>query len=192
MIKAMSKGMTPAQVQVIEEHCTSYRLVEVVDGNSKEVDLKEIPWNLYQANKNITFYFKPPQEENRAAAGEGGEVVQLVAEEVLLKFEPLPLWGCTNRFLSRHKVGMVTLEDIVYIAKLLRESETQFLKGIQKESKRGLGGQEKGTIGKAWAGVRSQQDQISFLHETMASTLETHIIKPVEVLKTKLEQEKNR
>ena len=191
MIKAMCKGMTPAQVQVIEEHCTSYRLVELVDGNSKEVDLKEIPWNLYQANKNITFFFKPPQEET-SLTSEGGEVIQLVAEEVLLKFEPLNLWGCTNKFLSRHKAGMATLEDLLYIAKQLRDNESTFTKGLQKEMKRGLVSQEKGTIGKAWAGVRSQQDQITFLHETMVKAIDTHIIKPIEVLKLKLDQEKTR
>jgi hypothetical protein len=191
MIKTMSKGMTPAQVQVIEEHCTAYRLVEVIDSASREVDLNEIPWNLYQANKNITFYFKPPQEEGPATA-EAGEVVALVSEEVLAKFEPINVWGCTKQFMTRYKLGISTLEDVISVSKVRRESEIAFVKSIEKVTTKAGTIQEKGTIGKAWTGIREQHNQLIFLHQTMSSILDSHILRPTEELKTRMETEKNR
>jgi hypothetical protein len=191
MIKTMSKGMTPAQVQVIEEHCTAYRLVEVIDSASREVDLNEIPWNLYQANKNITFYFKPPQEEGPATA-EAGEVVALVSEEVLAKFEPINVWGCTKQFMTRYKLGISTLEDVISVSKVRRESEIAFMKTLSKSAKRPRSSQEKGTMGKAWVGVLGQQNQIIFLHEKMSSILQSHVVGPLEILRTKIDHEKTR
>lgn len=191
MIKAMSKGMTPAQVEVIEEYCTAYHLVEVIDNNSRELEPQEIPWLLFQANKNITFYFKPPQEKGPATA-EDGEVVVLIPDDVLAKFEPTNVWGCTKQFMSRSKLGIGTLEDVLAVAKMRRESEIHFLKSLEKGATKATSSQEKGTVGKAWSGIRGQQNQLIFLHQNMANVFESHVLRPVEALKTKLEQEKTR
>ena len=189
MIKTMSRGMTPAQVQVIEEHCDNYKIVEVFEGNSKQLEPEQIPWKIFQENQKITFYFRPPQEDG--ATTESGEAVVLIAEEVLNSFKPLHVWGFTSLFAGRFKSGIATLDDLLHIVKHRREAELHLMKGLQKGMQK-VSSTEKGTIGKAWSGVLGQQNQIVFLHQQMANILGSHILKPIETLKSKLDHEKSR
>ena len=51
---------------------------------------------------------------------------------------------------------------------------------------------EKGTTGKAWSGVKAQQNQIVFLHQQMSDTLDLKILKALEALKSHLDHDKSK
>ena len=135
MIKAMSKGMTEAQVEVIKEHCTSYCLYEKSGENTRELDDNEIPWLLFQKDKTITFFFKPPEEGSKVT-GDDGEVLQIVDQETLDAFAPVKLWGVSGDFTNRLNAGLRTVDDIIKVAKEKKDAEASLQKGFDKLSKK--------------------------------------------------------